>query len=91
MKESDQLVTSFITPFGMYYYVTMPFGLRSIGATYQLLDCYSGQFTRGVPSGRVSGWGSQDQELDGNTKMQGLRQVRAAMSVIHYVLCLGLY
>jgi hypothetical protein len=27
MKESDQLVTSFITPFGMYCYVTMPFGL----------------------------------------------------------------
>jgi hypothetical protein len=27
IKESDQLVTSFITPFGMYCYVTMPFGL----------------------------------------------------------------
>ena len=37
-----------------------------------MLDCYSGQSTRGVPGGRVSGWGSQDQELDGNTKMQGL-------------------
>ena len=35
MKESDQLVTSFITPFGMYYYVTMPFGLRNARATYQ--------------------------------------------------------
>jgi hypothetical protein len=35
MKESDQLVTSFITPFGMYCYVTMPFGLRNTGATYQ--------------------------------------------------------
>ena len=35
MKESDQLETSFITPFGMYYYVTMPFGLRNAGATYQ--------------------------------------------------------
>ena len=35
MKESDQLVTSFITPFGMYCYVTMPFGLRNAGATYQ--------------------------------------------------------
>jgi hypothetical protein len=34
MKESDQLVTSFITPFGMYCYVTMPFGLRNAGATY---------------------------------------------------------
>jgi hypothetical protein len=27
MKESDQLATSFITPFGMYCYVTMSFGL----------------------------------------------------------------
>jgi hypothetical protein len=27
MKESDRLATSFITPFGMYCYVTMPFGL----------------------------------------------------------------
>jgi hypothetical protein len=34
MKESDQLTTSFITPFSMYCYVTMPFGLRNIGATY---------------------------------------------------------
>jgi hypothetical protein len=35
MKESDQLATSFITPFGMYCYVTMPFGLRNAGAIYQ--------------------------------------------------------
>jgi hypothetical protein len=35
MKESDQLATSFITPFGMYCYVTMPFGLRNAGTTYQ--------------------------------------------------------
>jgi hypothetical protein len=35
MKESDQLATSFITPFGMFFYVTMPFGLRNAGATYQ--------------------------------------------------------
>jgi hypothetical protein len=35
MKESDQLTTSFITPFGMYCYVTMPFSLRNAGATYQ--------------------------------------------------------
>jgi hypothetical protein len=34
MKEVDQLVTSFITPFGMYCYVTMLFGLRNAGATY---------------------------------------------------------
>jgi hypothetical protein len=35
MKESDQLATSFITPFGMYCYVTTPFGLWNTGATYQ--------------------------------------------------------
>jgi hypothetical protein len=35
MKKSDQLTASFITPFGMYCYVTMPFGLRNTGATYQ--------------------------------------------------------
>jgi hypothetical protein len=35
MRESDQLATSFIRPFGMYCYVTMPFGLRNAGATYQ--------------------------------------------------------
>ena len=35
MKESDQLATSFITPFGLYCYTTMPFGLRNAGATYQ--------------------------------------------------------
>jgi hypothetical protein len=35
MKESTQLATSFITPFGMYCYVTMPFGLRNARATYQ--------------------------------------------------------
>jgi hypothetical protein len=34
-KEPDQLAISFITPFGTYYYVTMPFGLKNIGATYQ--------------------------------------------------------
>ena len=35
MKESDQLVTSFITPFGSFYYVTMSFRLKNAGATYQ--------------------------------------------------------
>jgi hypothetical protein len=35
MKEFNQLMTSFITPFGIYCYVTMPFGLKNAGATYQ--------------------------------------------------------
>jgi hypothetical protein len=35
MKEFDQLATSFVTPFGTYCYVTMPFGLKNARATYQ--------------------------------------------------------
>jgi hypothetical protein len=34
MKESDQLATSFITPYDMYCYTTMPFSPRNVGATY---------------------------------------------------------
>ena len=42
MKESDQLMTSFITPFGSFCYVTMPFGLKNGGATYQrcMIKCF---------------------------------------------------
>jgi hypothetical protein len=42
MKESDQLMTSFITLFGSYCYVTMPFGLKNAGATNQrcMLKCF---------------------------------------------------
>src|ERR1043165_8062546 len=32
---NDQIKTSFITPFGAYCYLTMPFGLKNGGATYQ--------------------------------------------------------
>jgi hypothetical protein len=35
LKEQDQIKTSFITPFGAFCYTTMPFGLKSVGATYQ--------------------------------------------------------
>jgi len=34
MKEFDQLMTSFITPFRSFCYVTMLFGLKNAGATY---------------------------------------------------------
>ena len=42
MKESDQLTTSFITPFGSYCYVIVPFGLKNAGGTYQccMLKCF---------------------------------------------------
>ena len=42
MKESDQLTTSFITPFESFCYILMPFGLKNTGATYQrcMLKCF---------------------------------------------------
>ena len=42
MKESDQLVTSFITPFGSFCYISMSFGLKNARATYQrcMLNCF---------------------------------------------------
>jgi hypothetical protein len=33
LKEEDQIKTSFITPFGIFCYTSMPFGLKSIGET----------------------------------------------------------
>jgi hypothetical protein len=50
MKESDQLVTSFITQFGSFCYVTMPFGLKNTGATYQhcMLKCFGDLIRRTV-------------------------------------------
>ena len=45
MKESDQVMTSFITPYGSYCYVTMPFGLKNVGVTYQrcMQRCFTDQ------------------------------------------------
>ena len=45
MKVSDQLATSFITLYGSYCYLTMPFGLKNIGATYQrcMQQCFTDQ------------------------------------------------
>ena len=42
MKESNELTTSFITPFGSFCYVTMLFGLKNAEATYQrcMLKCF---------------------------------------------------
>jgi hypothetical protein len=35
LKVEDQIKTSFITPFGAFCYITMPFGPKSVSATYQ--------------------------------------------------------
>ncbi len=50
MKKSDQKATSFITPFGTYCYVAMPFGLKNAGATYQrtMQRCLKDQIGRNV-------------------------------------------
>jgi hypothetical protein len=45
MNESDQLATSFISQFGTYCYVTMPFGLENAGAIYKrcMQKCFADQ------------------------------------------------
>src|SRR5216117_1390972 len=50
LAESDCIKTSFITPFGAYYYITMPFGLKNAGATYQraMQRCLHDQLGRNV-------------------------------------------
>src|SRR5579883_1945204 len=50
LKEEDQIKTSFITPFGAYYYTTMSFGLKNAGATYQraIQLCLTNQLGRNV-------------------------------------------
>ena len=50
LRESDQPATSFITPYGTYCYITMPFGLKNAGATYQrtMQKCLQNQLRRNV-------------------------------------------
>jgi hypothetical protein len=50
LYEPDQIKTSFITPYGAYCYVTMPFGLKNAGSTYQqtMQRCLQGKIGRNV-------------------------------------------
>jgi hypothetical protein len=50
LKEEDHIKTSFITPFGAFCYTTMPFKLKSAGATYQrgIQRCLYSQLGRNV-------------------------------------------
>jgi hypothetical protein len=50
MAVEDQEKTAFITPFGAFCYVSMPFGLKSAQATYQrcVQNCFHGQISRNV-------------------------------------------
>ena len=50
MVEDDQVKTSFVTSQGLYCYKVMPFGLKSVGATYQRLvnRMFSQQIERNV-------------------------------------------
>jgi hypothetical protein len=50
LKEEDQDRTSFITPYGVHCYQTMPFGLKNAGATYQRMmhNCLGEQIGKNI-------------------------------------------
>ena len=50
LKEEDQIKTSFIMPFGAYYYTTMSLGLKNAGMTYQraIQRCLKDQIGKNV-------------------------------------------
>jgi hypothetical protein len=50
LKEEDQIKTVFITPFRIYAYKTMSFGLKNAGETYQraIQMCFADQLHRNV-------------------------------------------
>ena len=37
MRSTDQEKTAFVTPTGNYHYKVMPFGLKNVGSTYQMM------------------------------------------------------
>ncbi|KAK1679558.1 hypothetical protein QYE76_040406 [Lolium multiflorum] len=50
LKEEDEAKTAFITPYGVFCYKTMPFGLKNVGATYQRMmqKCLATQIGKNV-------------------------------------------
>jgi hypothetical protein len=50
LHQPNQIKTSFITPYGAYCHLTMPFGLRNVGATYQrcMQKCLHDQINKNV-------------------------------------------
>jgi hypothetical protein len=51
LKKEDEEKTTFITPYGVFCYQDMPFGLKNAGATYQrMTQNYLGsQIGRNIP------------------------------------------
>jgi hypothetical protein len=50
LKVEDEEKTTFITPYGVYCYQVMPFGLKNAGATYQRMmqNCLGSQIRRNI-------------------------------------------
>jgi hypothetical protein len=50
LKKEDEEKTAFITPYGVFCYQVMPFGLKNAGATYQRMmpNCLGNQIGRNI-------------------------------------------
>jgi hypothetical protein len=50
LKKEDKEKTAFITPYGVFCYQVMPFGLKNAGATYQRMmqNCLESQIGRNI-------------------------------------------
>src|SRR5213596_1819442 len=82
LAESDCIKTSFITPFGAYCYITMPFGLKNAGATYQraMQRCLHDQLGRNVEAYVddviIKSWVKEDLVADLSKTFSNLRCFR---------------